>query len=86
MGECSRVPDLLASGGLDPRVIIRSFEQYCDLSRQYDPEPSPATLPDGTVVPAYKGPGVDPFVADFGRLDLLAFSACFSRFARRAYV
>lgn len=52
----------------------RSFEQYCDLSRQFDPKPSPAVLPDGTAVPAYKGPGVDTFVAEFGRLDLLDYS------------
>ena len=51
-----------------------SFDQYCDLSRQYDPAPSPAKLPDGTVVPAYKGPGVDTFVEQFGRQDLLDFS------------
>lgn len=53
---------------------IRSFEQYCDLSRQFDPTPSPAILPDGTVVPAWKGPGIDTFVAQFGRQDLLDFS------------
>lgn len=51
-----------------------SFEQYCDLSRQYDPDPSPSTLPDGTIVPAYKGPGVNTFVESFGRDDLLDFS------------
>lgn len=56
------------------RLPPRSFEQYCDLSRQYDPAPSPAVLPDGTIVPAYTGPPVDTFVAEFGRLDLLAYS------------
>lgn len=52
----------------------RSFEQYCDLSRQYDPAPDPAILPDGTVVPAYHGPGVDTFLKSFGREDLLEYS------------
>lgn len=55
--------------------LSRSFEQYCDLSRQFDPSPSPAILPDGTVVPAYKGPGIDTFVKAFGRDDLLDYSA-----------
>ena len=54
--------------------IFRSFDQYCDLSRQYDPSPSPSVLPDGTSVPPYTGPGVDTFVAEFGRVDLLDFS------------
>lgn len=52
----------------------RSYEQYCDLSRQYDPNPSPAVLPDGTVVPPYNGPGLGTFVEEFGRWDLLDFS------------
>ncbi|KAG6862149.1 hypothetical protein C0995_004231 [Termitomyces sp. Mi166 len=51
----------------------RSFEQYCDLSRQYDPAPSPATFPNGTVIPPWKGPGVDTFIKDFGREDLLIY-------------
>ncbi|KAJ8453728.1 hypothetical protein ONZ51_g13436 [Trametes cubensis] len=50
-----------------------SYDQYCDLSRQYDRDPSPSVLPDGTRVPPYKGPGVDTFVAEFGRLDLLDY-------------
>ena len=54
--------------------ILRSFDQYCDLSRQYDPSPSPSVLPDGTPVPPYTGPGVDTFVAEFGRVDLLDYS------------
>ncbi len=53
---------------------FRSFEQYCDLSRQYDRKPSPSVLPDGTTVHAYTGPGVDTFIGKFGRLDLLAYS------------
>ncbi|OBZ68549.1 Meiotic recombination protein dmc1 [Grifola frondosa] len=59
--------------GLWPDNCDGSFDEYCDLSRQYDPDPSPAVLPDGTPVPAYKGPGVDIFVEEFGRLDLLSY-------------
>ena len=55
-------------------VIDRTYESYCDLSRQYDPNPSPKKLDDGTEVPAYDGPGVDTFVQDFGRDDLLSYS------------
>ena len=51
-----------------------SFDQYCELTRQYDPEPSPKVLPDNTTVPVYSGPGVDTFVAKFGRADLLDYS------------
>ncbi|KAG5644612.1 hypothetical protein DXG03_008090 [Asterophora parasitica] len=43
--------------GLWPDNCDGSYEQYCDLSRQFDPKPSPAKFPDGTVIPAYKGPG-----------------------------
>ncbi|EJF66828.1 ribonuclease T2 [Dichomitus squalens LYAD-421 SS1] len=59
--------------GLWPDNCDGSYEQYCDLSRQYDPTPSPLVLPDGTPVPPYTGPGVDTFVAEFGRVDLLDF-------------
>ncbi|THH19042.1 hypothetical protein EW146_g2049 [Bondarzewia mesenterica] len=59
--------------GLWPDNCDGSFEQYCDLSRQFDPHPSPAVLPDGTVVPPYTGPGLDTFVAEFGRFDLLEY-------------
>ncbi|KIK70755.1 hypothetical protein GYMLUDRAFT_235173 [Collybiopsis luxurians FD-317 M1] len=48
-------------------------QSYCDFSRQYDPDPSPATLEDGTVVPPYTGPAVDTFIKAFGRLDLLEY-------------
>nr|BAF65238.1 ribonuclease T2 [Ganoderma lucidum]BAF65239.1 ribonuclease T2 [Ganoderma lucidum] len=58
--------------GLWPDNCDGSYEQYCDLSRQYDPDP-PSYLPDGTPVPAYKGPGIDTFVAEFGRFDLLEY-------------
>lgn len=60
--------------GLWPDNCDGSFDQYCDLSRQYDPSPDPAVLPDGTVVPPYKGPGVDTFIKAFGREDLLEYS------------
>ena len=52
----------------------RSYEQYCDFSRQYDPAPSPKVLPNGTEVPAYTGPSVDTFATKFGRHDLLEYS------------
>lgn len=62
--------------GLWPDFCNGSFTQYCDLSRQYDPSPSPKTqngLPNGTVVPPYIGPGVDTFLPPFGKYDLLAY-------------
>ncbi|KAJ7925994.1 ribonuclease T2-like protein [Mycena leptocephala] len=58
---CSPTP-----GGLVLQTQFWSFEQYCDLSRQYDPAPSPG-------VPPYTGPGVDTFILEFGRLDLLDY-------------
>lgn len=57
--------------------ISRSFEQYCDPSRQYDPAPDPASFPNGTAIPAYKGPGVDTFIKEFGRQQLLDYSLFF---------
>ncbi|PPQ67170.1 hypothetical protein CVT25_005771 [Psilocybe cyanescens] len=59
--------------GLWPDNCDSSFDSYCDLSRQFDREPSPATLPDGTPVPSYTGPGVDTFIKNFGRQDLLDY-------------
>ncbi|KAL4246991.1 RNase T2 family protein, partial [Abortiporus biennis] len=59
--------------GLWPDNCDGSFEQYCDFSRQFDPVPSPAKLPNGTVIPPYKGPSVDTFVKEFKRLDLLDY-------------
>ncbi|KAK3679874.1 hypothetical protein LTR78_000250 [Recurvomyces mirabilis] len=62
--------------GLWPDFCNGSYTQYCDLSRQYDPAPSPNTtngLPNGTVVPAYKRPSISTFLAPFGRFDLLAY-------------
>jgi ribonuclease T2 len=60
--------------GLWPDFCNGSYTQYCDLSRQYDPVPSPNTtngLPNGTVVPPYKGPNIGTFLEPFGRYDLL---------------
>ncbi|KAK1750057.1 ribonuclease T2 [Echria macrotheca] len=55
--------------GLWPDFCNGSFTQYCDLSRQYDPHPSPNTTTgtaSGTPVPPYHGPTVDTFLAPFG--------------------
>ncbi|KAI6114944.1 ribonuclease T2 [Pisolithus thermaeus] len=54
-----------------------SYDQYCDLTRQYDPDPSPSVLPDGTPVPPYTGPSVKTFIEDFGRWDLLKYMETF---------
>lgn len=60
--------------GLWPDFCNGSYTQYCDLDRQYDPDPSPNTtngLPNGTVVPPYTGPNIGTFLEPFGRYDLL---------------
>ncbi|RMD44543.1 hypothetical protein DV735_g556, partial [Chaetothyriales sp. CBS 134920] len=60
--------------GLWPDFCNGSYTQYCDLSRQYDPVPSPNTttgLANGTVVPPYTGPDIGTFVEAFRRYDLL---------------
>lgn len=47
--------------GLWPDFCNGSYTQYCDLSRQYDPIPSPNTTtgtPDGTPVPPYNGKNI----------------------------
>jgi len=59
--------------GLWPDNCDGSFEQYCDPARQFDPTPSPAAFPNGTVIPPYKGPGVDTFIKKFGRGQLLDY-------------
>ncbi|KAG2155619.1 ribonuclease T2 [Suillus clintonianus] len=63
--------------GLWPDNCDGSYDEYCDLSRQYDPQPSPSTLPDGTAVPPYEGPSVRTFIKDFGRSDLLQYMDAF---------
>jgi ribonuclease T2 len=60
--------------GLWPDFCNGSYTQYCDLSRQYDPVPSPNTTtgkPGGTPVPPWKGAEIGTFVEKFGRYDLL---------------
>lgn len=62
--------------GLWPDFCNGSYTQYCDLSRQYDPVPSPNTtnaLPNGTFVPPYNGSGIGTFLEPFGRYDLLEY-------------
>ncbi|KAJ4344917.1 hypothetical protein N0V95_006117 [Ascochyta clinopodiicola] len=62
--------------GLWPDFCNGSYTQYCDLTRQYDPIPSPNTtngLKNGTVVPAYTGPNIGTFLEPFGRYDLLEY-------------
>ncbi|KAI0165982.1 ribonuclease T2 [Xylariaceae sp. FL1272] len=64
-----RVPSLIQSAA-------GSYTQYCDLSRQYDPVPSPNTtngLPDGTPVAPWTGEPISDFIEQFGRYDLLAY-------------
>jgi len=56
--------------GLWPDFCNGSWTQYCDLSRQYDPFPSPNTTtgtPSGIPVPPYTGPGVDTFLSALGK-------------------
>ncbi|KAK2606073.1 hypothetical protein QQS21_003468 [Conoideocrella luteorostrata] len=62
--------------GLWPDFCNGSYTQYCDLSRQYDPKPSPNTTnskPDGTPVPPYTGEPIDKWFEPYGKLDLLAY-------------
>ncbi|KAI0597876.1 ribonuclease T2 family protein [Biscogniauxia sp. FL1348] len=62
--------------GLWPDFCNGSYTQYCDLSRQYDPEPSPNTTtgtPSGTPVEPWKGASIDEFVKPFAKWDLLAY-------------
>ncbi|KAJ7446438.1 ribonuclease T2-like protein [Mycena galericulata] len=47
--------------------LPRSFAQYCDPTRQYDPNPGTPGVAN------YTGPGVDTFIEEFGRLDLLDY-------------
>ncbi|TGJ87501.1 hypothetical protein E0Z10_g1298 [Xylaria hypoxylon] len=53
-----------------------SYTQYCDLKRQYDPEPSPNTTtgtPDGKPVKPWKGEPISDYIKRFRKYDLLAF-------------
>ncbi|KAF2132955.1 ribonuclease T2 [Dothidotthia symphoricarpi CBS 119687] len=62
--------------GLWPDWCNGSYTQYCDLTRQYDPSPSPNTtngLKNGTAVLPYTGPNIGTFLEPFGRFDLLAY-------------
>lgn len=62
--------------GLWPDFCNGSYTQYCDLTRQYDPVPSPNTtngLANGTVVPPWKGFNMTSIIQAFGRYDLLAY-------------
>lgn len=62
--------------GLWPDFCNGSFTQYCDLTRQYDPIPSPNTtngLPNGTFVPPYNGSNIGTFLEPFGKYDLLEY-------------
>jgi len=60
---CPRAAGLYMACGL---IIVmgRSFDSYCDLSRQYDPTPSPVTLRNGTVVtlPSERGRSIRPMI------------------------
>lgn len=60
--------------GLWPDNCDGSFGQYCDFSRQFDPDPSPAALSNGAVIPPWKGPSVETFIEEFGRFELLDYS------------
>lgn len=62
--------------GLWPDFCNGSYTQYCDLTRQYDPIPSPNTttgLPNGTAVLPYTGPNIGTFLEPFGKHDLLSY-------------
>ncbi|KFH47797.1 Ribonuclease Trv-like protein [Hapsidospora chrysogenum ATCC 11550] len=62
--------------GLWPDFCNGSYTQYCDLSRQYDPEPYPNTTngePDGTPVPPYKGEPIDRWFEPNGKTDVLEY-------------
>ncbi|KAF4126774.1 ribonuclease T2 [Geosmithia morbida] len=62
--------------GLWPDFCNGSYTQYCDLSRQYDPEPSPNTTTgttDGIPVPPYRGEPIDRWFGPYGKADLLAW-------------
>ncbi|KAI0915987.1 hypothetical protein AcV5_003449 [Taiwanofungus camphoratus] len=49
------------------------YEQYCEFSWKYDPDPSPAKLPNGTTIPPYNGSSVETSIVEFERPDLLDY-------------
>ncbi|CAI6271656.1 unnamed protein product [Periconia digitata] len=62
--------------GLWPDFCSGAYTQYCDLTRQFDPIPSPNTtngLPNGTAVQPYTGPNIGTFLEPFGKHDLLQY-------------
>ncbi|KAI0404418.1 ribonuclease T2 family protein [Xylaria palmicola] len=62
--------------GLWPDFCNGSYTQYCDLKRQYDPEPSPNTTtgtPEGKPVKPWKGEPISNFIKRFRKYDLLAY-------------
>ncbi|WRT64480.1 uncharacterized protein IL334_001412 [Kwoniella shivajii] len=63
--------------GLWPDRCDGSYGQYCDLSRQYDPVPSPNTTTgksDGTPVEPWTGGDIiTPLLEKYGKYDLLAY-------------
>lgn len=62
--------------GLWPDFCDGTWTQYCDLDRQWDPEPWPNTTtgtPNGTFVPPYEGPEIGTFLEPFGAYDLLEY-------------
>ncbi|KAI0394691.1 ribonuclease T2 [Xylariaceae sp. FL0594] len=62
--------------GLWPDFCNGSYTQYCDLKRQYDPEPSPNTTtgtPAGKPVKPWKGEPISNYVKRAGKFDLLEY-------------
>lgn len=55
--------------GLWPDYCNGSYPQYCDLDRQYDRQPPEEV--NGQKVKPYRGPGVDQFIKEWDRYDLL---------------
>merc|ERR1711939_1256884 len=60
--------------GLWPDFCNGSYTGYCDVSRQYDPEPSPNVSSTGVELQPYTGNvTMTGVLQKFGRLDLLAY-------------
>ncbi|KAJ9122070.1 hypothetical protein QFC24_004297 [Naganishia onofrii] len=61
--------------GVWPDFCDGTYPQYCDLSRQYDPAPSPNKSADGSPIPAFTGGDIStPVLEYFGKYDLLAWA------------